>query len=134
MRKLKFKRLCIVFSVCFLLIGCIVAPKVMITPHELPQAVIGKNYYTTINIRGGSGPILERGFLREIYPKNSGLEIIFPEINGYVEYNYLAVKGIPKITGDIKVVIKGKMSSVFWYVPASYFEESYTIQVSEAEE
>ncbi|MFQ1041736.1 hypothetical protein [Gilliamella sp. CG16] len=41
---------------------------------------------------------------------------------------------ISKITGDIKVFIKERMSPAFGYVPANYFEKVYTIQVVQAEE
>lgn len=131
MKKLIFNKLFIVFSICFLLIGCI-PPQVIITPNELPKGVIGKNFYALITIDGGSGPISGSEFQREIYPKNSGLEIISPEINGRVEYNNLAVKGIPKIIGDIKVIIKGGMISSGWNAPSD-FEKVYIIKVSEVE-
>lgn len=131
MKKLILSRLFIVFSVCFLLIGCI-PPRVIITPNELPKGVIGKNYYAQITIDGGSGPISGSGFQRDIYPNNSGLEIIFPEINGRVEYNNMAVKGTPKVTGDIKVFIKGGMIPSGWNMPSD-FEKVYVIKVKEAE-
>lgn len=131
MTKLIFNRLFIVFSVCFLLIGCIPS-RINITPNELPNGIIGKNYYAQITIDGGSGPISGSGFQREIYPKNSGLIIISPEINGRVEYNVLAVKGIPKIRGDIKIIIKGGMISSGWRAPSD-FKKVYTIKVTEVE-
>ncbi|WP_294613370.1 hypothetical protein [uncultured Gilliamella sp.] len=131
MTKLRFNRLFIVFSVCFLLIGCI-PPRIIITPNDLPTGVIGKNYYAQITIDGGSGPISGSGFQREIYPINSGLEIISPEINGRVEYNNLAVKGIPKIIGDIKVIIQGGMISSGWNAPSD-FKKVYIIKVTEQE-
>lgn len=131
MRKLISNRLLIIFSGCFLLIGC-TPPRVVVTPNELPKGIIGNNYYAQITIEGGSGPISGTGFRREIYPKNSGLEIISPEINGRVGYNNLAVKGIPKIIGDIKVIIEGGMISTGWNAPSD-FKKVYIINVSEIE-
>ena len=130
MRKLIFKRLCIVFSVCFLLIGCVVTP-VIITPNELPKGIRGKNYYAPINLEGGSGPLL---FGTKIYPENSGLEIILREIDGMVERNYIAVTGIPKITGDIEVVIEGGMIPTYWNITPGDFKKIYIIHVSDSEE
>lgn len=53
---------------------------------------------------------------------------ITPEVNGRFEYNNLAVKGIPKIIGDIEVFIKGGMISTGWNMPSD-FEKVYIIQV-----
>ncbi|WP_294953615.1 hypothetical protein [uncultured Gilliamella sp.] len=131
MRKLIFKRLCIVFSICFLLIGCVITP-VIITPNELPKGIRGKNYYAPINVEGGSGPL---SFWTRIYPENSGLEIILREIEGRVERrNYIAVTGIPKITGDIEVVIEGDMTPTYWNITPGHFKKIYIIHVADSEE
>lgn len=131
MRKLIFSRLIIVFSLCFLLIGCI-PPRVIISPNELPNGVVGKEYYVPITIDGGSGPISGSGFLRDIYPNGSGLEIVFPEVDGRVEYNNMAIQGTPKKVGNIKIIIKGGMISSGWNAPSD-FEKTYIIKVKEAE-
>ena len=122
------KRLIIVFAVNFILIGCM--SKVVITPEKLPNATVGTAYYAEIKIDSGSGPISSSRFERYIYPENSGLEIIFPEINGRVEYNNMTVQGTPKLLENITIVIKGAMIPTGWHA-SSAFEKTYIIKVKQ---
>lgn len=130
MQKLIFKKLVIVFGIYFLLIGC-TPPRVIITPNKLPDAVVEKPYYAEIKIDGGSGPIVS-GFKRDIFPEQSGLKIIFPEVNGRAEYNYMIIQGTPKIKTDITVKLKGAMIPTGWNA-SSEFEKTYVIKVKEKE-
>ena len=131
MKKLILNKSVIIFAIYFSLIGCI-PPKVIITPDKLPDAVIGTPYYTEIKITGGSGPISGSGFKLHIYPDNSGLEIIFPEINGRVKYNNMTIQGIPKTVENVTIIIKGGMIPSGWRA-TSDFEKTYVIKVKEAE-
>lgn len=117
-----------IFILYFLLVGC--AQKVIITPDILPDAVVGEIYYAEIEITGGSGPISGSRFEQHVYPENSGLEIIFPEINGRVEYNNMAVQGTPKTVENIKIKIKGDMIPTGWHA-SSVFEKTYIIKVKQ---
>lgn len=121
------KRLIIIFAVNFILIGCM--SKVVITPEKLPNATVGTAYYAEIKIDGGSGPIVS-GFNRNIFPEQSGLEIIFPEVNGKSEYNYMIIQGTPKINTDITVKIQGAMIPTGWHA-SSVFEKTYIIKVKQ---
>lgn len=124
------KKISIIFAVYFLLVGC--TSKVIITPDKLPDAVIGNYYYERIDISRGSGPISAVSFYYHITPENSGLEIIFPEINGVSEYNNIAVQGLPKLLEDITVRVKGAMIPVSLFGGSSEFDKTYIIKVKES--
>ncbi|WP_392562167.1 hypothetical protein RHO12_01375 [Orbus sturtevantii] len=129
MIKLIFSRLIITVLACFLLIGCI-PPRVIITPDKLPDAIIGMPYSAEIKIDGGSGPI--GGFENIIYPEHCGLKIIFPEVNGVVESNYMRIQGTPVVKQEISVSLKGFMIPTGWNDSSSY-KKIYIIKVKEAE-
>ncbi len=124
------RKISTIFAVYFLLVGC--TSKVIITPDKLPDAVVDKSYYAEIKISGGSGPISGGGFDLRIYPDNSGLEVIFPEINGRADYNNIAIQGVPIIVGNITITIKGDMIPTGWNA-SSEFDKDYVIKVKEAE-
>ncbi len=125
------KKLTSILVIGFLLIGC--TPRVVITPDKLPDAVIGNYYYERIDISRGSGPISAGSFYYHITPENSGLEIIFPEINGVSEYNNMAVQGVPKLLEEITVRVKGAMIPVSLFGGSSEFDKTYAIKVKERE-
>lgn len=129
MKKQKLVKLTIIFFIYSLIIGCI-PPKVIITPNELPNATVGVPYSAEIKIDGGSGPI--GGFENIIYPEGSGLSIMFPEVNGIVESNYMIIQGVPLIKQELRVILKGFMIPIGWN-NVSRYEKAYIIKVKELE-
>ncbi|UYZ82575.1 hypothetical protein MTZ49_08065 [Entomomonas sp. E2T0] len=127
------KNLSIIFAVCFLLIGC-TSSKVVITPDELPEANFKQPYYAKFEIKGGSGPVSAGGLSYSMTPVNSGIEldICDPDDKTFFTYNCFIVKGIPKISQNITLKIKGDMVGTM-YMGSSEFNKTYIIKVKESE-
>ncbi len=112
----------------FLLIGC--APKVIFTPDNLPDAVVGQIYYKEIEITGGTGPVTASGF-----KSTSTSNRLWVEVNPKEEarfYNSLIIHGKPMTTDTVTIKITGYTIPTLFLGEAK-FEKTYVIKVKEKE-
>lgn len=124
----------IVLVILFYFIVSACAPRVTITPKELPEAKLEQPYYAKFVIKGGSGPVSAGGLSYSITPINSGIEldVCEPEDKTFFTFNCFIVKGIPKISHDITLKIKGDMMGTM-FLGNTDFNKTYVIKVKEAE-
>ena len=119
------KKLTSILVIGFLLIGC--TPRVVITPDKLPDAIIGKLYYTEIEISGGSGPV---SYIDSVITPD--VLVVQSNPNKSLNDNQFIIVGKPVSTETIIVKIRGGMISTGWKA-TSDFEKTYVIKVKEAE-
>jgi hypothetical protein len=108
------------------LTGCFCGRKFEVLSESLPNAAFGIPYYAEININGGE----VRSDSYHIKPENSGLEVSPFDLESFLPYNHLTIKGTPKVNGTISIEFTGTFYPSM-RCPASKFKKIYTIKVEE---
>ena len=128
MKKLRHHLMLIIgFFLTTFFTGCFCTEKVEVLPKSLPNATLGTPYYAEIKILDGI--VMDDFFSYHIKPARSGLELSSSDFTPNSSYNYLKVKGIPKVTGTITIKFSGLTYGTM--CPGVEFDKTYTIKVEE---
>lgn len=122
MKKLKY------LIVTLLLSGC--SSKVIFTPSELPEALVGKAYNENIYITGGSGPVAS-SHSYTLTPQNAGLNIDYCNIKSPARYNCIVISGTPKKAGSVIAHLIGGTIPTSLFSPSEEFDKKINISISD---